>query len=247
MEHRETYNNLIDVCLALDEDKEVAGKTGEIFRKILMEYFFKNEVYESKKMETFFRGMEMPAFLNESITLVDVDIQKLAAFIEGGSFKDSLCGKIMLSSEFLKSFYPHHSPSFNKIPGDVQEEIVRNIKDKNALILAAFRKMKSDREADRNRKVLTLVALVLKNIHLKTGLPFNKLDRPSEEIIRSFFSSADDAFKAQRRQMSELNDDKKIKDLIKVFFVVKKFQDLTDIAVIFHNEMDRYKKRALRL
>jgi len=149
MERRESYNNLLDFCLALDEDKELAGKAPEIFRKILTDYFFQHEVYESKKMENFFRAMEMPKFLSEGISLVDVDIDRLLSYIEGETFKDSLCGRIMLSTEYLKSFYPHHSPSFNKMPSDVQQEIVDAIKEKNSRIAGAFQKMKSIQTVER--------------------------------------------------------------------------------------------------
>jgi hypothetical protein len=246
MEKKESFNNLIDICMKLDEDVELTGNSQEIFRTLLNNYFFKQETYESKRLDNYIKNMEMPSFLKEHISLVDIDTDRLRSFIEGDSVRNSFCGAVMLSTEFLKSFYPHHTPDFKKMPPDIQAEILQRIKFKNQVILDAFDKMKTDKEADRGRKVVTLIALILKNIHLRTGMPFNKLTGPAESVIRTIFKSTDDIFNAQQRQLAELTDDKKIKELIKAFFVVKKFQDLTDFTSMFIAELERYKKRALR-
>ena len=66
---------------------------------------------------------------------------------------------------------------------------------RNETILTAFGKMLVDREADKKRKILTLIALILKNIYLKTGSPFNKLAKPAEDIIRrDIIETCRDAF-----------------------------------------------------
>lgn len=246
MEKRRSFLNLIDVCIELDENADVTGNCQAIFRKILTDYFFGDETSDSRKMDLLFKDLELPDFLSESTSLIHADMGKLVAFIGGESIKTSLAGKVYLSTEYLKSFYQNHVPNFNKMPPDIQEEILQKIKAKNAQILDSFEKMKTDREADRSRKVLTLVALILKNIQLKSGIPMSRLAQPAETIIRSIFSSCDEVFRAQQKQLVELNDDKKIKDLAKAFFVVKTYQEISEIASAFKNELLRYKKRALR-
>ena len=47
----------------------------------------------------------------------------------------------MLSQQYLKAFYPHHAPSFNKLPEDVRFELLDLIKERNETILTAFEKM----------------------------------------------------------------------------------------------------------
>ena len=102
-----------------------------------------------------------------------------------------------------------------------------------------------DREADKKRKILTLVALILKNIHLKTGSPFNKLPKKAEDIIRGIFSHTDEVFSASQKQIADIQDDTKIKQIVKTFFMVKQFKDITEIAAMFKEELDRYRKRTI--
>ncbi len=151
----------------------------------------------------------------------------------------------MLSQQYLKAFYPHHAPSFNKLPEDVRFELLDLIKERNESILKAFEKMLVDREADKKRKILTLIALILKNIHLKTGSPFNKLSRPAEDIIRDIFSHTDEVFSATQKQITEIKDDTKIKQIVKTFFMVKQFKDITEISAMFKDELERYRKRTI--
>ncbi len=246
MAKNESFNNLIDICIQMDENPEYTGNVQEIFKKILTDYFFKQETFENKKMENFLKNFPAPGFLKNHSSLLDIDIEELGRFVESESLKDSLTGKIFLSSEYLKSFYPHHVPAFNKMPSEVQGEILQKVKNKNQQILEAFEKMQADRAADKNRKIITLIALILRNIHLRTGISFNKLDKPSQDIIRRLFKNCDDIFTGQQKQMGELNDDARIKDLIKLFFVVKTFREITDLAAMYKEELNRFRKRALR-
>ncbi len=119
------------------------------------------------------------------------------------------------------------------------------IKDKNETIITAFEKMMSDRDADRKRKVLTLIALIIKNIHYRSGIPLNKLPKNVEEIIRETFLDTDKIFTASQKQMADLLDNTKIKQLVKTFFMVKQFKDITGIAEMFIAELERYRKRTI--
>ncbi|RPI94633.1 MAG: hypothetical protein EHM32_06560 [Spirochaetales bacterium] len=246
MARKETFNNLIDICIQMEENPDLAGNAKEMFRQLLAEYFFRSDVYDSKKIAYLIENMALPDFLGECRSLIEIDMDRLRAFIEGDSINDSLGGRIMITADYLKSFYPHHPPAFNKLPPDVREELLRKVKNRNLLIIDAFEKIMTDRAADRSRKVITLVALILKNIHRKTGLPLNPPGAPAETVIRGIFAHCDDVFNAKQRQVAELNDDTKIKEIIKAFFTVKKFQDLAGITKLFKVELDRYRKRALR-
>lgn len=246
MTRKESYNNLIDVCIAFYENPELVGNTSEMFRKLLTEYFFKAEVQLSKGMEGFFKNFSIPVFIKSASALIDLPLEELEVYVSGSTINDSLAGSIYLSPEYLKATHPHHVPSFNKLPSDVQVEIINAIKEKNQAILESFQKMKRDREADKGRKIITLIALILKNIHVRTGVPFNRMDKSSEEIIRSTFENSDEVFKSSQRQYARLSDESSIKRLIKTFFVVKKFQDITEITEMFKTELNRYRKRAIK-
>jgi hypothetical protein len=246
MAKNESFHNLIDICIQLEEDPQFTGNTAEIFRKILSDYFFKQETFENKKMENFFKAFPMPDFLKNHSSLLEIDIEDLRAYVESENLKDSISGKIFLSSDYLKSFYPHHAPSFNKMPSDVQQELLQKVKSRNQQIIESCEKMLADRAADKSRRIITLVALILRNIHLRTAIPFNRLERPSEDIIRGIIGNCDEVFRGQKKQLVDLSDDMKIKDLIKLFFTAKTFQDITGLAAIFKEEIERFRKRALR-
>jgi len=246
MAKKETFNNLIDICIQMEENPDLAGNASEMFRHLLSDYFFKGDVYDSKRIAFLIDNMKLPDFLGEHRSLIEVDMEKLAAFIERDTINDSLSGRIMITADYLKAFYPHHPPAFNKLPPDVREELLQRVKERNRLILEAFEKIKTDRQADRSRKVITLVALILKNIHRKTGLPLNPPSAPAETAIRGVYNNCDEVFNAKQRQLAELGDEAKIKEIIKTFFTVKKFQDLAGITKLFKAELDRYRKRALR-
>ncbi|TAL37395.1 MAG: hypothetical protein EPN93_05855 [Spirochaetes bacterium] len=246
MGKKESFYNLIDYCIEIEGQEALSGNGAEMFRKLLIECFFQKEITESRKIENMFKNMKMPAFLQDAGSILEIDIETLSAYIQGEMLKDSLSGGIYTSSEYLKIFYPHHAPSFGKLPSEVQQEILNAIKSKNKTILEAFEKLKSDSAADKSRKVLTLIALVIKNVHLKTGFPLKDLGRKSEDTIRGIFGNCDEVYRGQQRQQADLDDDKKVKQLIKEFFVVKKFQDIADMAELFKAEFERYRKRALR-
>lgn len=239
------FNNLIDAYLKMSEDPELGKGVREQFLWILGEYFFKQEKESNRNFELFINNIELPAFLDGLASLFEINLDDLASFVRGTTVHDSLGGKIMLSQQYLKAFYPHHAPSFNKLPEDVRFELLDLIKERNESILKAFEKMLVDREADKKRKILTLIALILKNIHLKTGSPFNKLSRPAEDIIRDIFSHTDEVFSATQKQITEIQDDTKIKQIVKTFFMVKQFKDITEISAMFKDELERYRKRTI--
>jgi hypothetical protein len=149
----------------------------------------------------------------------------------------------MLSKEFLKHQYPHHAPSFGKLPEDVRFELIDDIKEKNSLIINAFSKMFKDLETTKERTVITLIALILKNIHRKTGRAINKLDEPAETIIKNIFPNTDSVFCGDQKQMGQLSDDSNIKDLVKKFFIIKQFAEITELAELFNDELSRFKRR----
>jgi hypothetical protein len=236
-----TYNNLIDRILSF----EVKGmRTDEVFRSILVEYFFAAESDE-KKFNAFMKGFEFPPFIEVAPSLIDLDFDQFADYVNGSSATESLSGKIILSKQYLKIFYQNHPPEFSKIPGDVQLDLLDTVKDRNARIISAFRKLNDDRTADAERTLIRLVALILKNVKLKSGFAYAPIRKPAADIIRELFPDADETFRATPPQMAELNDDLKIKAIIKAFCLIRKNSELADIAQLFKDEVDRYKQRAL--
>ena len=103
-----------------------------------------------------------------------------------------------------------------------------------------------DKKTDRNRQIITLIALIIKNVHLKSGRPLNKLSKPVEEIIRSIYQISDEIFQGTDKQVRNIKDDSKIKQLIKTFFTIKQFKDLNEISDLFKAEMERFIKRSKR-
>ncbi|MGL4370304.1 MAG: hypothetical protein ACRCUT_11645 [Spirochaetota bacterium] len=212
---------------------------------MLVEYFYSKEC-EEKKFLSFLKGFEAPAFLKEGSSLADIDISLFTQYAEGLDPAESLSGKIMMSKPYLKTFYHNHQPEFKQLPGDVQLELLDKIKARNSQIVTAFRKMHDDRAADRSRTIMRLIALVLKNIQIRTGLPFADMKVPAHDAIAEIFPNADDIFQASQIQIAALTDDKHIKSLIKVFFVIRRNQDLSEISEYFRKEFIRYRKRAER-
>ncbi len=242
----ESFNNLIDQCIEYEINPDYTGRPGEIFKMLLMDYFFRKDVEESKSMENFFERFEIPGFISDLQSMLDVDINKLTSYINGETINDSLCGKIMLSKAFLRSFYPGQDPVFANLSEDVKFELVDRIKEKNSRILSAFEKLVEDREADKRRKVITLISLILKNVYKKSGRPLNRNIPSVEKIINSIFSDTGEKFTGNQRQMSMLEDDTKIKELVKEMFIIKQYKDIEEVAKMYRKELDRYKKRSLR-
>jgi len=242
VERTTTYRNLIDLIISYEE-KKVGNE--ELFQKILMEYFFKKEC-EEKKVFTFVKSFETPEFIKNAESIADIDINEFTMFVEGSDFPESLAGTIMLSKPYLKTFQQNHQPEFSKLPAEVQLQMRDDIRERNTKILKAFTKMHNDREADRSRTILRLVALILKNIQIRTGLPFSDMKTSAEEAIRDIFRDSDEIFTATKPQIAEMTDDKHIKALVKAFFVIRRNQDMAEISEHYRTEFERYRKRAER-
>lgn len=238
-----SFNNLLDFCIAIETDSSFTGNGKDFFIRILKEYFFKKETDQNKSFEIFLSDFPVPDFLKDLKSPVDADIEEITNAIEGDSVNNSLSGKIMMSQQYLKAFYPHHTPNFMNMPEDIRSEIIARVREKNSLIITAFEKAHQDKQTDTSRKILTLVALIIKNIQLKTGRPLNNQEKGVNEIISSIFLNSDEVFTASQQQIADLNDDKKIKDTIKQFFIIKQFKEISDIAALFKEEVNRFIKR----
>lgn len=243
----ENFNNLIDFCIEVCADPENSGNAETQFRTILRNYFFKEESHENKKMEALFNELDLPDAVKNSSSIFEINIEKLRDDIESGMINESLSGKIFLSREYLKSFYKNHPPTYSQLPEEVKFELMDKIKDKNSRILQSFLKMKNDIDADKQRKVSTLIALILKNIHRKSGKPLKKLPKPADELIRQVFLKTDEVFTASPKQLADLRDETNIKQLLKNFFPLNKFQDITEMTGLFKNELKRFTIRAERI
>jgi hypothetical protein len=242
----ESFNNLIDQCIDYEVNPEYTGQPGEIFRKLLMEYFFRKEVDESKRMENLFDRFEIPDFINNLQSMLDINMSELTSYINGETLNDSLCGKIMLSKTFLKAFYPGQDPVFANLSEDVKFELIDRIKEKNSSIASAFEKLVEDREADKKRKVITLISLIIKNVYKKSGRPLNKNVESVEGTINSLFSGTEEKFTGNQRQMAMLEDDTRIKGLVKEMFIIKQYKDIEEVANLYKKELERYKRRSMR-
>ncbi len=243
---QESFNNLIDHLLVLEENPEL--RDSEImFRKVLSDYFFKQKTEDNKNFLFLLEEFTVPDFIKNLNSLIDVNIDEFVSYVNGEMVNDSLCGQIMLSKVYLKAFYSEHPPSYSKLPSDVKMDLIGMIKDKNGIIISAFEKIKMDMEADKGRKIEGLVALILKNIFQKTARPLNKLEKPANEIIEGSFPKYDEIFTAAQGQIGELTNDANIKSLVKLFFKIKKFDDIIEISDLFKAELDRYIKRAKRI
>ncbi len=240
------YDDLIDYCVTAEEDPENGSSVTEMFRSILAGYFFKDETADSKSFTFFLEKFEFPDFLKKYSSIYDVDIDELRNYVDNETINGSLCGKIFLSTAYLKAFYPHQPPSFNQLSPDVRAEVLNKIKEMNRAIIAAFEKLKADFEADKNRKVLTVVAFIIKNIHRATEFPLKRLEKKAQDVIREIFPSSDTNYSANGRQNGELGDEGRVRDLIKAFFAIRKFQDIAELNALYRKELEHYKKRTLR-
>ncbi|MCX7677883.1 MAG: hypothetical protein N2316_01560 [Spirochaetes bacterium] len=240
------FDDLIDYCIEAEEKSGIAGNASELFRLSLKEYFFKKECNESKNFSNFLDKLEMPPSLKSIPSLFNIDIERLREEVDGEIVNESLCGRIFLSPAYLKSFYPHQPPSFNQMAPEMRAEVLNKIKETNREIISAFEKMKFDFEADRNRKVVQIVAFIIKNIHKKTEYPLNRLEKKAQEVIAEIFPSHNEIYTANQKQNSELLDEGRVRDLIKAFFAIRKYQEINEIINLYKKELERYKKRTLR-
>ncbi len=237
----ETFNNLIDICIKLEE--EGISKPDELFSKILQEYFFKKEAEGGKNLEALIAEIEVPGFIKQLNSLLELNPDELETFISGEGTNDSLSGKIMLSSQYLKVFYKNHPPSFGKLPESIQFELFEKIKTRNESIISSFRKIKEDIDADKKRTVLKVVALAVKNVCRRTGRPFSNVTEPVDQIIRNNYPGSDEVFTATNKQVAVLKDDSRIKSIIKAFFTIRQFKEITEMTEFLKSEIDRYIKR----
>jgi hypothetical protein len=236
-----TFLNLLDKVIVLEKGGKVKGE--EVFRKLLTEYFFKVECGE-KKILNMIKILELPAFITGCESLIDIDIPQFDAYVNGTVPIDSLAGKILLSKQCLQIFHRDYPPELVKMPTDVRFELVDAVQKRNAQMVYAFHKMHEDIDSDKSRTVLSLIALILKNIHLRNGFHYSRLDRPAEDIIQGIFSTAQKVYSCAPDQNSEISDDKHIKSLIKEFCIIRKNSELSEIASEFKKEFERFKTRA---
>jgi hypothetical protein len=241
VERKTTFLNLIDRVIVLEKGGK--ARSDEVFRKIMIEYFFQRECTE-KKVLGLLKSLELPPFFEVKNSLLDLDPEQFTSFIKGKMPNDSFPGMILLSKQYLKSFHPNYPSELSKMPFQEQMEILTEVKEKCARIITAFDKMREDIESDKQRTLLTLVALIFRNIHIRTQIAFADLDRSASDIISEIFKGSESVFIASPEQCAELSDDRNIKALTKEFCVIRKNRDLSDIADLFKKEFERYKIRA---
>ncbi len=231
METHTTYHNLIDAIIDIEEDPD-SRDPARGFPRLLCEYFFAEETSENKAIAGYIYQLPVPEVIKQKglLKLTPEDIRPL---VEGENLNDTLCARIMLQPAYLKYAFPHHSPAFSKMPPDIKGEIIKLIKERNQMVLNAFQKMQQDIQATKERTIKTLIALILKNVHLKTGMPFAKISEPVGQLIEKNFNFCNETFIASNKQIHEINDDAKIKNLLKSLFVVKRFDELTELAKVF--------------
>ena len=159
-----SYKNLLDYVLELEENPEYNGKIEEQFRVLMSDYFFKDESRE-KPISLFLKGIEIPSPILSCGSLFKVSPEQIKSLTENDLPGNTIAGQIMMSKQYLKVFYSNHQPEYKKLPPDVQLELLDEIKEKNDAISYAFIKMNEDIEADKKRKIITLAALIISNIH----------------------------------------------------------------------------------
>ena len=245
-EKPDTFNNLIDICIDYENDLQKSRDATEIFKYLLHEYFFRKVTAETKALQKTIDNVKVPVAISNASSIVKIDLDKLREELTTGVITDTLCGKIILSEAYLKHFYPNYPPVFGKMPEEEKFELMEKVKSKNLSILQAFEKIEHDIMADKNRKVITLIALIIKNVHLRSGRPLAKLDKPANEIIASIFREVDQIYVASGRQNANLLDDANIRELLKKFFTIYQFSDFTELGIQYKNELERFRKRALK-
>lgn len=238
-----TFRNLLDFLLEAEENPEYSGNREDLWRHLIADYFFRDEARE-KPMAAFFKGMDVPDVIRSSPSLIGLDPESVRSLVENDIPNETLCGKIMMSKPFLKTFYSNHQPEFKKMPPDVQMELLDDISARNNSILEAFAKMQDDIASDSKRTNKTLAALIIRNIHLKHGIPYNKLDGSVDQVLSEKIENGDTVFQGRPQDMASLGDDSTIKDITKTFFPIKQHKDLVEYADFFKKELERYKRRA---
>ena len=246
MEPQTTYQNLIDAIIDIEDDTQYRDP-GKTFVRLLAEYFFATETSQNKAIAGFICQLPVPDQITKLPTLLKITPEDIKPFLETESINESLCARIMLQPAYLSFAYPHHSPSFSKMPPEIKGEIIQSIKQRNQSILTAFEKLQQDIKATKERNIKALIALILKNVHLKTGMPFTKLSEPVSQLIEKNFNFCNEIFIASNKQISEINDDAKIKNILKSLFIIKKFDELTEMSQVFKSEARRFIRRTQRI
>ncbi|MFW6365506.1 MAG: hypothetical protein ACOC2H_03405 [Spirochaetota bacterium] len=242
---KETFYNLLEFSITMDENPEISGDGDEMFHHLLTDFFFRDEA-QDKSIQTLLKNLETPAPFKTISSIRELTPEQIREMVSAETINDTFAARIILNKRYLKAFYPNHQPEYKKMPTDVQMEIIDCIKEKNQNIINAFEKMHRDMEADRNRTILTLVALALKNVHLRTGFPLKKTKTTVEELIRSEFSDADKIFNADPKVMTDLNDDKSVRKLVKELFKIKKHADIVEVSHMIKSEFKRFERRLLK-
>lgn len=245
MESHSTYHNLIDAIIDIEEDPE-SRDPAKAFSRLLCEYFFAEETSENKAIAGYICQLPVPDIIKEK-GLLKLTPNDIAPLVECENLNETLCARIMLQPAYLKYAYPHHSPTFSKMPPEIKGEVIQSIKERNHMILKAFEKMQQDIQATKERNMKTLIALILKNVHLKTGMPFAKITEPVGQLIEKNFNFCNEIFIASNKQIHEINDDAKIKNLLKALFIVKRFDELVELAQAFKSEAKRFTRRTQRI
>jgi len=129
-EKPDTFNNLIDICIAYEEDPKKSGNTVEIFKSLLREYFFRKEMAETKVVQKIIDHVKLPDSVLRASSIFEIDLDKLNEELITNTLTETLCGKIILSEDYLKYFYHNYPPSFDKIPMEEKTELIIKIKSK---------------------------------------------------------------------------------------------------------------------
>jgi hypothetical protein len=242
----ESFNNLLEFALLTDENKSVDDNGDAIFQHLMTQFFFKQECRE-KKILGLFKKLETPVQFSNIRKITEIPLAEVEALVQAETINETFAGKIMLSKQYLKSVYPQHEPEFKRLPTEVQLPLIDRIKDKNSNIIQAFKKMYSDIDGDKKRTVLKLIALVIKNVHLKTGFPLKKTKRPVVEILKEQYNGYEQIFNGDPSVVADLNDDKKIRFLAKEFFLVHNHKDIVEIGDLLKKEFQRFEWRMSRI
>jgi len=235
----ESFYNLLEFVLTMDENPSISGNDKAIFEHLMIEFFFKHEC-EEKSILAIFKNMELPAQFKGLKSLLYMPIDSVSDFVNADTINDTFAGRVMLSRRYLKCVYPLQEPEFKMLPVEIQLPLIDRIKDKNKNIIKAFEKMHKDIEDDRNRTVMKLIALVIKNVHLKTGFPLKDTKRPAVEIIKENYNGCAQIFNGDPDVVVDLTDDKKIRLLAKEFFLVHSHKDIVEISDLLKKEFKRF-------
>jgi hypothetical protein len=241
----EAYNNLLDIIINQEKKPKISGNVPEMFRFLMVNIFFKKEIFDNKSFSFFLEKLDTPKEIKSLKSLKDIDMELLRSIINRDSVDNSFVGSIMFSRNYMKNFHPNHPNDFSKVPNEIRVEMRTKAMERNKAIIDGFEKMKMDMEADKKRKIITLIALSIKNIKRRTGrLIKNIEDSNVADIIRERFPNCDEIFTGSKKQMTILSDESLARDLLKQFFIVKSFRDLKDLSDLFMQELERFKKRA---